>query len=165
VQKRSQRLGFRGNAVLVVAELVIPIVMVGYWLNNLRQATATTMQPARDFIGERQINSAGTWSVQKMSFSGKDAAPGDRLLLFDFRGRCYYRADNRTLPGTFRADHDRHTFQLSGLELEGDRRTIQGTYRVDGDRLIMQGQRGGEPAEFVLQRRHWGKQLPFSAGR
>jgi len=148
--------------VVAFGEVLVASAVVGYWAHNLHTAFATTLTPMQDFIGKRQINSAGTWSVQKIVLGGKEFDASGRFVLFDFQGFCYYKADGVVSPrGRFNADQGRRTIEISGLTIEGDGRTIHGTYLVKGSQIELHGERGGQPVEILLERSNWGRQLPY----
>jgi hypothetical protein len=154
IRKRSWRIaGY-------LAEIAIPLVGIALFCNYFFHLVNHTLQ--FDFIGDRQINRAGSWSIQRMSFAGQESqAASDRYLYFDFGGRCVYVSGQQTVQGRYQANRDRHSFEISGVPLENGAATIAGTYRVEGSRLILSGQRGHEPFQIVLGRVNWGRILPF----
>ena len=141
-----------------VLEIMIPVAGVSLFVYQFL-GTATGMM-AFDFEGERQINRAGTWSVERMTVAGRDV-PAEGVVYFDFRGRCAYSSGGQKSLGKYTSDRAKRTFEISGVPLDGNGDQIMGTYRVDGDKLLLSGTRAGSAVEIVLKKSGWGKMLPW----
>jgi hypothetical protein len=117
-----------------------------------------------DFIGNRQINLAGTWSLEHMTTSGQDVpSVSGGLVYFDFQGRCFYVKGSQTLRGKYKSDRLQHTFQISDVALDGDPANFSGTYRVEGSELLLSGERHKQPFQIMLHRSNWGPQFPLDS--
>jgi hypothetical protein len=150
------------RVVASIAEVVIVIALVAYWSHDLSGNVSRMMAQKRDFIGVRQINSAGSWSVNQLTVAGKETGTAsNRFLYFDFGGRCRFESGEQRLQGRFKAEAARHTFEISGIPFDGNRGTITGTYAVQGDELVLDGRRDDGPVHVVLRRWRWGRQLPY----
>jgi len=150
----------RWRIVSNVAEIAVPAVVLSafcFWFSGLISKTMPF-----DFIGNRQINHAGTWSLEHMTVSGQDVpSVSEGLVYFDFQGRCFYVKGSQTLRGKYRSDRFQHTFQISDVALDGDPATFSGTYRVQGSQLLLSGERHNKSFQIMLQRSNWGPQLPL----
>jgi hypothetical protein len=117
--------------------------------------------PITDFIGVRQINSAGSWKIVSLNIAGQPVPLADTAdLYFDFTMACV-SADfiHPTAHGTFKADKSQHTFEVAKIPFAGSSDTITGTYQVQGNRMILSGTRDNQPVSIVLERDHWGRML------
>jgi hypothetical protein len=141
-----------------VVEILLPIV--GLSLFCFQFFTMVNGMMAFDFQGDRQINRAGTWSIERVTVAGHDVAAAGHLY-FDFQGRCAYTADGQKMVGKFKSDRAKRTFEISGVPLDGDASAISGAYKVDGDKLLLLGTRSGREVAIVLRRSGWGKILPW----
>jgi len=154
--KPVRRRGLRIAA--YVLEILIPVAGISFMCVQFFGTVNQIM--AFDFEGERQINRAGTWSVERMTVAGRDVTVAG-LMYFDFRGRCAYSSDGQKTVGEYKSDRAKRTFEISGVPLGGNAGTITGTYRVDGDKLLLGGTRAGSAVEIVLKKSGWGKMLPW----
>jgi len=145
-----------------MAEILIPAAGVAVFCYSFFTSVAERQGTISDFIGDRQINRSGSWTIRQMTVSGQDlSATSDRFMYFDFLGRCFYVSGSQTLAGQFKADRSHHTFEISGIELDHNPSTIKGTYLVRGDQLLLNGQRDSQPVDILLRRTNWGRQFPF----
>jgi hypothetical protein len=139
------------------------ILGIGAFVFNTFFVQATgQMQPIADFTGTRQINRAGTWSIQDLQIAGRQA-PFDRnaRLYFDFGRSCVYFDGSLKHQGKFEANRSRRTFKLTRIPLAGES-GLEGTYELHGDELVLSGLRGKDaPVRITLRRSNWGRQLPF----
>ena len=143
------------------AAFLIPAVAITGFCFNFQKDVGNLLEPIRDFIGDRQINRAGTWRVEQLEIAGRQSPGIDRLLYFDFRSRCFYTSGLEKRQGRFKADRASHTFEISGIAFDGDMGPVSGTYKVEGDSLTLTGERNGQPLRLVLRREKWGPQFPL----
>ena len=144
-----------------LAALAIPAAVLGllqFWGNSV---WASQVEPITDFIGRRQINSAGTWKVQSLHINAEPVAAAGYSLYFDFFHTCAYSDGMQKKSGKFEADRLRHTFEISGIPFGTTSGTMKGSYRLGGDQLFLDGRQDGQPVSLVLQRANWGPQLPW----
>jgi hypothetical protein len=147
-----------GNIAEIAAALLLPAAATFYLFSEVSLLT----QPIVDFIGDRQINRAGTWIVRQLTLDGRDAPlQGEALVYFDFGKACHYAAGGHTSAGKFDADRARHTFRIDDVAFAPGLSSIHGTYRIDGVRMILDGGPSSPTVHLVLERYRWGKQLPF----
>ncbi len=143
------------------AEMAAPLVLVpGVALLIFFFQIAPMEWPIVDFVGDRQINRAGTWAVRQLTLNSVALPSHDKTFLyFGFDGSCRYLVDGHMSVGKFHGDRARHTFELNGIAFTPALSSIHGAYRVDGDRMILDG--SSPVVHMVLERYRWGKQLPF----
>jgi hypothetical protein len=143
-----------------LAEIAIPvagIVLFGIYFFRLASSTQQF-----DFTGDHQINRAGSWSIEQMTFGGREtAAVSDRHIYFDFGRGCIYVLGTQSTKGRYQANRGRHTFEISGVPLADDGATLTGTYRVEGRQLILSGEHHNQPFRIVLARFNWWQTSPF----
>ncbi len=140
-----------------VAGFVVPAAVIAPFLFSFRSQVETYLDPITDFIGQRQINRAGSWKIDSLRIAGGPVlSAAGASLYFDFTRRCVYENGAGNEAGTFEANKTNHTFQLLGMPLAGAGNRIDGTYRVDGDRLLLDGSSGTRPVSLVLRRDRWG---------
>jgi hypothetical protein len=146
----------KGRIAAKVAGFVIPAVVIGLFLVGFRGQVAAQLNPIVDFIGQRQINRAGSWSIDSLRVGGvPSVAAAGASLYFDFTGKCVFDNGVRRTEGTFRANRAAHTFQIRDVDLPGAPLNIQGVYRVEGERLILNSS-SGEPLTLLMHRDRWG---------
>ena len=157
---RSKPIPSRRWRIVSNAEIAVPAVVLSvfcFWFSGF----VSKMMPF-DFIGNRQINRAGTWSLEHMTASGQDVpSVSGGLVYFDFQGRCFYVKGSQTLRGKYKSDRLQHTFQISDVALDGDPANFSGTYRVEGSELLLSGERHKQPFQIMLHRSNWGPQFPL----
>ena len=148
----------------VVGSVLLVGGAAGYTL-LLQAQIAAQVGSIADFIGERQINGAGAWSVESVSV-GDDAVASPRTRVsFDFDRHCLVesmsgddlawreRRSEVRRQCTYTADRANHTFELhsnpgAGAGLLDD---VTGTYTIAHDRLTLIGARDGKPLRIVLR--------------
>jgi hypothetical protein len=144
-----------------IAGFVVPATVIVAFLYSFQSQIAAQSDPLTDFIGRRQINRAGSWTIESMRVAGQPVigASGAELY-FDFTRRYFLDLGGRKESGTFEANKSNHDFQIRGLSLTGAGAAVQGSYKVDGDRLFLDGHSGNRPVSFVLERDKWGRMFP-----
>jgi hypothetical protein len=139
------------------AGFVVPAAVIVAFLFSFRSQVAIYLDPITDFVGQRQINRAGTWKIDSLRIAGGPApSVAGASLYFDFTHRCVYENGAAKEIGTFEANRSARTFQILGIPLAGSGNKIGGTYRVDGDRMVLDGSNGSRSVSLVLQRDRWG---------
>lgn len=152
------------NTAANAAGVVLALFTLGAYVPLMNAAGVKRVHHMADFIGVRQINGAGTWTLQSASFNGQEVPGGeDRKVYFDFWGKCYFVSGAQTLKGNFKADNTQHTFEITGVALDGDAAPIDGTYKVDGNQLVLNGTQNNKPVVMTLKREKWGPLLPFGS--
>lgn len=147
-----------GNIGEAAVALLLPAAVTFYLFSQI----SSFEQPIVDFIGDRQINRAGTWIVRQLTLDGRDfPIQSESLVYFDFTKRCHYTADGHTSEGKFDADRARHTFRIDDITFAPGLSSIHGAYRIDGGRMILDSGPSSPTVHLVLERYRWGKQLPF----
>jgi hypothetical protein len=152
-------------------ELAFGIVMlvggvVGYTA-LLKGQIGTQTSSIADFIGDRQINGAGAWSVQSVMIGDESVPATGTRVLFDFDRHCVVepvsdeererierRRDARR-QCTYVADRSKRTFELHSGTSGGPLDEMQGKYEATGDRLTLTGTRDGKNVRIVLQPWSW----------
>lgn len=140
-----------------VCESLMILAVIALLIQALYLPISQTLWPIADFIGQRQINRAGTWTIDQLRISGREISiPAEARLYFDFSKRCMYSDGDRKYRGKFTADHAHHTFQISDIPFDGNSGPIQGSYQVTGDSLVLDGARGRQSIHLALRRDKWG---------
>ncbi len=140
-----------------VVAFLVPAVVIGLFLKDFRGQLEMVLFPYTDFIGERQINRSGTWSVESVRIGDVPVSQGTgAILYFDFNQRCILESGSIKETGKYQVDKSKHTFQISGVPVAGNRDQVQGTYRVEGEKLLLDGYSEGRPVAVVLRRYRWG---------
>ena len=144
-----------------LAAFAFPAAVIGllqFWGNSVWERQ---VEPITDFIGRRQINSAGTWKVKSLHINAEPVVAAGYSLYFDFFHNCAYSDGIQKKSGKIEADRLRHTFEISGIPFGATIGTMKGSYRIGGDQLFLDGRQGSQPVSLVLQRANWGPQLPW----
>lgn len=141
-----------------VAAWVAPVVLMSYFYFQTWRPMIGTISPMAPFIGERQINRAGTWKVSRLLIDGQPVTlqPEEGMLYFDFRSRVVGGTLAHPVMASYSTDLDKRTVHIEKLQLAGSASPIDGTYRSGGDTLNIDGTRDGKPIELALQRADWG---------
>ena len=104
----------RWRLAAAIVECLIPVAALVYWSHDISTGMAR-MSASGDFIGERQINSAATWSVRELILSGQDMpTASNRSMYFDFRGLCFYKSGEQMLVGHFKVDRRSYRRAMPG---------------------------------------------------
>jgi hypothetical protein len=139
---------------------LIPTAAIAYWSFETHHVTQTVAVPIVDFIGIRQINRAGTFTIESFRIANQPVPlPPGASLYFDFSNSVVFGDVQHPTFGKFSADHNLHTFQIDKLLFAGSASTINGTYQVAGDRLLLNGTRDNQPIALVLEQNNWGRLL------
>lgn len=143
------------------AERAVPLVIVAGVCFLLFVQTSIE-RPLIDFVGDRQINRAGTWAIREVTLDGRLLpARGEAFLYFGVGKNCQYVVERRTSKCRYQADHGHHNFRIDDIALAPGSSSIHGSSRLEGTQMILDG---SSPAiRVVLERYRWGRQLPFRA--
>jgi len=139
-----------------IGEVAVALGLVVGFATYLLDAAVWSRSDLADFAGRRQINGAGTWTIEEYDVPGVESPGAERTAYFDAWNRAVVTVDGKTWIGGIEADARARTFELRGFEVE----LLQGTYRVDGPRLHLEGTVDGEPFRMVLRRNGWGPPDP-----
>jgi hypothetical protein len=151
IANRKLRIAGKISAFAVSAAVLVPLLL------DFRGQVQQMLGPVTDFVGERQINRAGTWKLESLRVGGQPSgASTDAVLYFDISKRCVYERGGVKQNGTFEASKTGGTFRLVGLPLGVSGDAVAGSYKVDRDRLLLDGLSGGQPVSLVLRRYRWG---------
>ncbi len=140
-----------------VAAFAIPAALLAAFGVYFLSQVADHMDPVSDFIGRRQINRAGSWTI--VSFRvGERAMPAAEgaSLYFDFDKRCVFDDGVRRERGKYTASHANRTFKIEGIQWQGAGRAFEGAYQANGDQLFLNGRSGGDAVSLVLRKYRWG---------
>ena len=134
-----------------LVEFAGPLLIVPGTAAFLFSQVSAVQSPLVDFIGDRQINRAGTWAIRQITLDGRILPNrGESFLYFGFEKSCRYSANDHMSNCKFQADRTHHSFRIDNIALIPGLRSIHGTYRIDDDRIILDG----SPSSFqvVLER-------------
>ena len=153
----------RFRTAATVASIAVPILFIGSFIFYFHGLNVDESLIS-DFIGVRQINSAGSWKIVSATLGGAPIpSMVGNLLSFDFMRGCVYSDGTHRSTGKFKADRSSATFQISGIPIGDANRAndaVQGVYRASGDTLTLDGRQGDRIVLLVLRRREWGPLLP-----
>jgi len=139
-----------------IASFMISATLILVFAAGLGYSIVHFQNPVSDFVGARQINSAGTWKIDSLSIAGQPIAiaPGSSFY-FNLFSTCVYGDIAHPSFGTFHADKPHHAFDIEGIRIEGSTATIKGSYQIQGSNLTLNGNRNNQPLVLVLERSHW----------
>ncbi len=141
-----------------IASFVVPAAALTAFGFMFHSQVAAQLDPFTDFIGRRQINRAGSWTIDSLQVAeARIPAAEGASLYFDFNKGCVFDDGVRKERGTYDAKRSDRTFHIDGIRLEGTVNMIQGSYKMEGDRLFLNGRSGKEPVSMVLRRDRWGR--------
>ena len=154
----SRRLRIETIVSVLAAACALMLAILALVGGSLRQVLSL-----RDFIGPRQINRAGSWTIEQLTVGSNNlTSTQPEHLYFDFAQGCIYRNRQDVIHrGTFVADLQKHTFSIKSVDMGGGSDEIAGSYQVRDDELQLDGTRDGEPIHILLRRDNWGTYLPF----
>jgi hypothetical protein len=154
----------------VLGALLLVGGAAGYTL-LLQSQIATHTTTIRDFIGEREINGAGAWTIESFDVGSERVDASGMRLSFDFDRHCLVeyagevdreqaRREQRR-QCTYVADRAKHTFELHGpktttLPLD----EMSGTYELTEGGLILKSTSDGKPVRVVLRPWTWPPPTP-----
>ncbi len=145
-----------------LVEFTGPLLIVPGTATFLFSQVSAMQSPLVDFIGDRQINRAGTWAIRQISLDGRVLPDrGESFLYFGFKRSCRFSAEGHMSNCKFQADRTHHSFRIDNIVLIPGFNSIHGTYRIDDDRIILDG--SSSSFQVVLERYRWGKQLAFQS--
>lgn len=142
-------------AVTILA-IVLPVAAVTAQVYDLHQAVQAEQVPISDFIGNRQINRAGSWKLLAATLDGASipVSPGDAFY-FDFGKKAVFTDGVRPSIGKFQASHDDRTVTITGVNFAGSDAPIAGTYRTEANKIYLQGTRDKREITLTLERLGW----------
>jgi hypothetical protein len=152
ISHRGSRIASRIAAFVVPAAVIVPFLFSFY--SSIKQM----MFPITDFIGDRQINRAGSWNVESLEVDRQHVSTAaNAAFYFDFNGRFVFDDGATKSNGSFEANKSAHTFKLAGVPLSPDSAPIAGAYTVDHERLLLNGTTGTHQIALTLHRSQWGR--------
>jgi hypothetical protein len=148
--------------------VVVLVAALGGTTALLRSMMGAQTMSISDFVGDRQINGAGAWMVERVAV-GDEAAPGAGTRVhFDFDRHCLIEPMSGDELARLRqrsearrqckyvADRSARTFELhSGATGGGPLDELKGTYEATQDRLTLTGAQDGKTVQVVLRPLTW----------
>lgn len=143
-----------------ISAWVVPVALIGFFLATAERQMHAMQHSMEAFIGERQINRAGTWKIVRLRVDDREVAlPGDEgLLYFDFSSRVARFTNGQPEIGRYTTDPTKRTLLIENLRIAGSASRISGTYLQIGNSLRVTATRDGKPIELTLERQDWGLQ-------
>ena len=140
-----------------IVGFVVPVVVIGYFCATDYQGIQHDGVSISDFIGQRQINGAGTWKIVSLNINGQPIPIDSHCrFFFDFSRTAVFGDAQHPNIGKFDADKSHSTFQIAKVNVAGSSDIIAGTYRVESKRLFLNATRDNQPLTAVLEQDNWG---------